>query len=333
MINLSMSAGFGKFEEKWYKPITGIPTGGNISVQLANIAVFYAMYKCLFCKEEMMDKIISTIRFIDDGSGIFKDSKEEFDIWKNTFTRSLNDFGLVIKDEDWDVALKPNDMVHILDIMYGFDEKGNLITDLYRKDTDSRGYLSYSSCHPNHVFSGIVYSQAIRLKRIINKEESLLKHLNEMKIDFFKAGYPHTLVENIISKVISMPRSLEKNALYPQNNDLILTSTFGRDEILRTTVKEACEPYQLNVKCVSKTGATLKNKLSNLKYVSLGNKYGYTRPCGIPRCESCPLMSGKDNIVSNRVKVKTAKGNCKTRNFIYGATCKLCTKKYVGKST
>ena len=28
--NLSMSAGFGKFRNKWYKPVTGIPTGGNI---------------------------------------------------------------------------------------------------------------------------------------------------------------------------------------------------------------------------------------------------------------------------------------------------------------
>ena len=205
-----MSAGFGKFEGKWYKPITGIPTGGNLSVQLANITVFYVMLKCLFSNEDRMDKIISTIRFIDDGSGIFKGSKEEFEVWKNTFTCSLKEFGLVIKNEDWNVALEPNDMVHILDILYGFDEDGNLVTDLYRKDTDSRGYLSYSSCQLNHVFSGIVYSQALRLKRIINKEESLLRHLNEMKDDFFKAGYPRKLVENIVKRVIDMPRTLEK---------------------------------------------------------------------------------------------------------------------------
>ena len=40
LIKLSMSAGFGKFKDKWYRPATGIPTGGNISVQLANIAIF-----------------------------------------------------------------------------------------------------------------------------------------------------------------------------------------------------------------------------------------------------------------------------------------------------
>ena len=42
LIDLSVKAGFGKFQDKWYTPKTGIPTGGNISVQLANISVFYA---------------------------------------------------------------------------------------------------------------------------------------------------------------------------------------------------------------------------------------------------------------------------------------------------
>ena len=155
-----------------------------------------------------MSNIISTIRFIDDGSGIFKGSEIDFNNWKGEFTTALKQFGLVIKNEDWDVALKPGDTVHILDIKYGFDGNGNLITDLYRKETDSRGYLHFSSCHPNHVFSGIVYSQALRLKRIVSNEMTLNKHLDEMKKDFRDAKYPLKLVENIIKKVKSMPRSL-----------------------------------------------------------------------------------------------------------------------------
>lgn len=78
-----MSAGFGKYKNKWYKPTTGIPTGGNISVQLANISIYYALSKSLFSKESMMTNIISTIRFIDDGGGIFNGTLEEFEAWKN----------------------------------------------------------------------------------------------------------------------------------------------------------------------------------------------------------------------------------------------------------
>ena len=156
LIDLSMSAGFGKFGKKWYRPATGIPTGGNISVQLANIAVYYALHMSLFSKPQMMKNIISTVRFIDDGSGIFNGTNDEFERWKIELTTNLKRFNLLIKNEDWDVGINSGDMVHILDISFGF-HNGNLVTDLFRKDKDSRGYLHFSSCHPNHVFSGIVY--------------------------------------------------------------------------------------------------------------------------------------------------------------------------------
>ena len=127
IIDLSLSAGFGKFQDKWYRPKTGIPTGGNISVQLANIAVFYALYNCLFSDEIMMEEIVSTIRFIDDGSGIYKGTEEEFVIWKLELTTRLKRFNLTIKDEDWDIALQLGETVHILDIKFGFDENGTLM--------------------------------------------------------------------------------------------------------------------------------------------------------------------------------------------------------------
>ena len=75
------------------------------------------------------------------------------------------------------------------------------------------------------------------------------------------------------------------------------------------------------------------SKLSNLKYISVGSKFGHSNPCGQQSCLSCPLMSGNNEILGKNGKVKTAKGNCKTKNIIYGATCKLCVKNYVGKST
>ena len=45
-------------------------------------------------------------------------------------------------------------------------------------------------------------------------------------------------------------------------------------------------------------------------------------------------MSGKEEIsnVKNK-KFKTGLGNCKSKNCIYAASCKLCGKPYVGKST
>ena len=124
-----MSAGFGKFRNRWYRPVTGIPTGGNISVQLANISVFYALNMSLFAKPQMMNNILSTIRFIDDGSGIFIGTADDFEIWKTQLTNNLNQFNLINKNEDWNVSINLGEMVHLLDISFGFDENGNLITD------------------------------------------------------------------------------------------------------------------------------------------------------------------------------------------------------------
>ena len=335
IIDLSLSAGFGKFQDKWYRPKTGIPTGGNISVQLANIAVFYALYNCLFSDEIMMEEIVSTIRFIDDGSGIYKGTEEEFVIWKLELTTRLKRFNLTIKDEDWDIALQLGETVHILDIKFGFDENGTLMTDFYRKPTDSRGYLHYNSCHPNHVFSSMVYSQALRLRRIINNEERLNGHLKEMKKDFLNSKYPLKLVDNIINKVQATPRTLEKNTNNTKNEGIVLYSTFGRNRELEDIVKRTCDPFGKVVKCINKTGSTLKNMLCNVKRVSTGHKYGTSEPCGQPLCKACNVMSGKSEIKDsrNKKKYKTASGSCKTKNCIYAGACQLCNYLYVGKST
>ena len=117
-----------------------------------------------------------------------------------------------------------------------------------------------------------------------------------MKEDFLKAGYPKKLVKKILKKVIATPRSLEKKGPKPRNENVMLISTHGRDTELCEVVKENCDTMGLSVMYVKKTGPKLRSKLSNLKYISLGEKYGHTRPCGKPRCKCCPLMSCKDHI-------------------------------------
>ena len=113
-----------------------------------------------------------------------------------------------------------------------------------------------------------------------------------------------------------------------------MTSTYGRDAELKTIVEENCKPYNIPVQYVNKTAATLGNLFSNLKFVSLGKKHGISKPCTQPRCKTCHLMSGKEEITNCKNQTfKTGLGNCKTKNCIYCANCKLCGKPYVGKST
>ena len=115
-----------------------------------------------------MTIIKSIKRFIDDGAGLFNGTLRQFQTWIKSLNDTIAPYGLNIDE----FQVKNVDcFVNFLDIKYKFDNEGILQTDLYMKETTSRAYLHFNSCHPNHVFSGIVYSQCIRLRRIINCDE------------------------------------------------------------------------------------------------------------------------------------------------------------------
>ena len=337
LVKISLNSGVGIYKDKWYKSISGISTGGSLSVQLANITVFYALYQCVYSNDILSKDIVSIKRFIDDGVGIFKGTLRQFNNWKKSVTESLFSYNLVILEKDWKVA-KISEYVTFLDIKFGFDVQGNLQTDLYKKETDARAYLNFNSCHPTHVFSSIVYSQALRVRRIVNDQTRLDKHLDDMSIDFKNSDYPQKLVFNIIQKVKSLPRNINQNSSGKDDNvmddSIKVVSTYGCDKELCEVTESISQKLPLEVKYVKKTGTSLNNILCKSKHISTGPLFGKTKGCTRNRCKTCPYMSNKDISTSTSNNVfKTAPGNCTTRNVIYSAVCKLCSKPYVGKTT
>ena len=135
-------------------------------MQLANITVFYVMSKRVYSQPHLMIHIDEIKRFIDDGVGLFFGTEEEFAEWLRVVNINIGLHGLVI--DEW-VFKKPTNFINFLDILFCFDIFGDLQTDLYIKETDSRSYLNFSSAHPNHTFSGTVYAQCLRLRRIVNE--------------------------------------------------------------------------------------------------------------------------------------------------------------------
>ena len=106
-ISLSMQSAVGHHKDKWYKPVNGIPTGGSLSVQLANITVFYVLDKILYSKDHMMQRIHSMVRFIYDGAGLFNGSIRQFHAWKTELMKGLAPYNLSIKPEDWQIGEEP----------------------------------------------------------------------------------------------------------------------------------------------------------------------------------------------------------------------------------
>ena len=206
LVKLRLKSAIAQFGNSFYRQKRGVPTGGSLNLQLANIAVYYVMRKFVYSDEQLMEKVPCLKRYIDDGAGFYTGTKRQFSEFINTVNSRIGTLGLNIDEHS---IVDPGEYVAFLDIQFTFDQEGALQTDLYVKPTDSRSYLQFGSTHPNHVFSAIVYSQCVRLRRIINDNDRLSKRLEELKVAFLNSNYPSGMVNDIITKVSSMPRILK----------------------------------------------------------------------------------------------------------------------------
>ena len=91
--------------------------------------------------------------------------------------KSVDRFGLDLTC----VVSKVSIFTQFLDIQFKI-VNGILTTDIFRKETDANRYLYYNSFHPRHVFRSIVYSQALRYRRIINDDCILRERLNQLSV-------------------------------------------------------------------------------------------------------------------------------------------------------
>ena len=69
------------------------------------------------------------------------------------------------------------------------------------KPTDRHQYLHYGSCHTDHTKRSIVYSQALRIKRVCSQESDFNEHSLNLKSWFLKESYPEIILNNEMSKV------------------------------------------------------------------------------------------------------------------------------------
>ena len=227
--------------------------------------------------------------------------------------------------------------MNFLDILFWIDENGKIQTDLYIKPTDARSYLSFDSCHPNHIFAGIVYTQALRIRRIVSVNDRLAIQLNALAKAFLKCKYPKKLVNDIIGKVQNLPRVLKRNNVVPTSNnntnDVIMVTTYGSDKPLQDIVDNLPNKEKLSIRKVYKTAPSLKQMFFTPRKICLGPSKGVTNKCNRKRCLCCNLVSQSDKVIDLSGKnVKTANGNCTNKIVLYHLKCKLCVQPYIGKT-
>ena len=122
--------------------------------------------------ESQQNKSLVWFRYTDDIFFIWTHGEDKL----KTFLKRLDSF---------DPSLKfthelSKESLPFFDLKVKFS-KGKISTDLYVKDTNRYQYLHYTSSHPNHTKWSIVYSQALRIKRICSEKKDFEQHIRKMR--------------------------------------------------------------------------------------------------------------------------------------------------------
>ena len=152
------------------------------------------------CPNHLRDLIFDWKRFIDDVLLLFLGTYEQLEEL-HTF---LNSYHPTMKFDKPDFD-QTNNSTNFLDL--NIKIVGNqIITDLFRKETDKPTALLPSSAHPGHITPNIVYSMAFRLLRICSTEESFECRLNELKASFLTPrGYKSNIIDQQFERIRALP--------------------------------------------------------------------------------------------------------------------------------
>ena len=186
------------FNGRFYQQIQGTAMGSPFAPNYANIFMTtieqHILHNAPMGRTPMFWK-----RFIDDIIFIWPHTLEDL----QNFIQYTNTVHKTIKFE----ANYSNTNIHFLDTTINLHKEGGITTSLYQKPTDTCNLLHGDSFHPWSCKTGIIYSQALRYRRVITSDEELYSKLQELKNNLIIRGYQINDINEQFNKVIRLSQS------------------------------------------------------------------------------------------------------------------------------
>ena len=167
------------FNNTFYRQEKGTAMGTKFAPVNATLTIGYLEEKLYTVTETdygaEFQKYIKTYwkRFLDDCFIPWTKSEEELKTLHSILNNLHDDIKFTL---EYDQKEQP-----FLDVMVR-NKAGKIETDIFYKETDSKQYLLFSSCHPRHTKINIPYNLARRLKTIISEQNVLINRMKELKI-------------------------------------------------------------------------------------------------------------------------------------------------------
>ena len=335
LAKLILKENFFELSDKIYHQKLGTAIGTKFAPPYANLFMA-GLEKKLF--ENNQFNPFLWLRYLDDIFCIWTEGIEKL----HEFFNYINSFHPTIKfTMDYSY-----DRINFLDVLVMKNDQ-KLETDLYCKNTDRHQYLHAKSCHRHVYKNSIPYGQAVRLKRIISNEETLVERLNELESWLTNRGYKKEKVRSEINRVHSLERDdLLRKRTRNTDNKITLVLTYHPAlnkvyEILQKAHRHTLKSSRLSAVLPSppriafRNAKTLRDKLVRSKLKNKHDKKPGVHICGNKRCEICKILYQGDTFESTQNEKKFKINfhfDCNSANVIYLLTCNICKKQYVGST-
>ena len=323
-VRLSFEESYITHQDKVFKSKVGIPTGGSLSRQIADVFLHWLLFKKIDTSIMTPNELLFWRRFIDDGLGIWRGSKRSFDAFVKKLNRETNKFGINFPLNE----VQFGKSVNFLDITLYLDDENKIQYRSYTKPTDAKRYLRPQSFHPRSVFRSVPLSQMIRTIERNSIAETEQEEMEKMIQDFERSGYQREELKKIEEKARQQINT-ERNT---SESDTLTFPLFYFEDIysFKKILSDHQDDLQQiigNTKIIMaiKKNPSIGNTTVRNKVLSFENKQLENQKCGASNCLQCPLVNTGASATINGLQVKTAKSlNCKSRNVIYLWQCQIC---------
>ena len=181
------------FNDKYYKQVKGTAMGTKFAPVYATLTVGYLEQKLYTEIETTFSSEIGTYfiqiwkRFLDDCFLPWTKSVKDLELVHAILNNLHKDLNFTLQ---YSMVQQP-----FLDVLVK-NNSGKIETDIFYKETDSKQYLSFNSCHPRHTKINIPYNLARRLRTIISEEHVVQTRMQELKSFLIKQKYPLQIIEH-----------------------------------------------------------------------------------------------------------------------------------------
>ena len=331
-----------QFENHFYKQTTGIITGDNHSVSIANItfhSILLPIAKTIK-QSQLFKRFIYDIIWLSIGKTTTQDIQKALN---NVFESACLklDFRHICTHLQIPGHLEFLDVDHVINnnCNCGFFTK-----DFIKPTALNRSFLHGSSYHTPHIFKSIVFSEAIRMRRLNETQISYIESLKRLQIKCLLSNFNKKMVDDMINIAKTWlnrfkPDNTKTKDKNPQFHKIVWATSFT-NYINLTDKEKHLNPLST---VIYKRPATLQNLLINHKNIFLklqptNHKNGSSSACG--HCALCGNHGTHKNMVQNTNFIKSKNGkiiqlkqNLNCTNFgLYAAYCNICPEIYIGQT-